>query len=799
MSEDRMAHELISAMMAIGDDIGPGARKELGMILGWAAADDPEPADARTHDGNGMSRDQADRLARQLLRRAAEDPELAEMLQRWQLSHTKRPDSPTGTERDSDHRNVVDGVTQVAGSLLQARIVHGGVHLHHHPSRQYPVPRQLPPVSAHFVDRQQDLAELDRQRESHPRFTPQIIVINGQAGVGKTTLAARWLTGLSGAFPDGQLYADLGGYGPSGPARMSDVLEHFLRSLGATVVPALTSEKVALWRSLTADVTLAVLLDNAFTAAQVRPLIPSNPDSLALVTSRRRLAALAMDGATLHQVSVLDSAAAVELLSRGGGGSRVAGDLRAARDVVRLCAHLPLAVSLAAAQLAARPQQPVAAMATTLARGQGPLESLQLDGEAAVRTALDESYHTLPRATALAYRCMGVLPATSFSTELVAACCGIPRDEADEILNGMVEASLLAEDPASGGYRFHDLVHLHAEQRGRDGDAEWLETTTRRFVDWCLYTATRAEELLSPTHRTLARDYRYRPTTPSPFQEADEALHWLDVHRSVLMGAVRHSEAVGWDEACWQLVDAMWPLFLRRRPAEMWVEAHKIGLAAAERTGDRRARARMLTSGGNGWRNIHRPDEAMVWYRQALRQAKEDEDPRQQAQALIGLGNAYLMTGRLEEAEEYLSASLTLRESIGYRRGAALARICLGELELTRGRVGSALRYLRRAHTDLSAERDSYDAARALALLGQADAADGDLAGGIDRLHQAHRAFQETGSPHWQARSLEMIGQVVREQGDNEAARQWYERAHTLYLALSPRDAERLEGRLREL
>ncbi|MFD7510658.1 tetratricopeptide repeat protein [Streptomyces sp. NPDC059853] len=800
MADDARVQALISAMVTVHSDSEPERGKRIRKIIESAAATVPGLAEAWVVARAQGGPDEVRRCAELLLRGAGERADLRATLETWYREYGGGESSgPLQAQEAPAQSNVVDGYARLTGSVIQAGHVHGGVHLHHHEARHHPVPRQLPSVSAHFVGRARDLAQLNAYRDSHPRFTPQLVVLSGQAGVGKTTLASHWLRGIADQFPDGQLYVDLGGYGAGSPAQLSHVVEQFLRSLGATAVPARTDEKVALWRSLTADITVAVLLDNAFTAAQVRPLVPSNPDSLVVVTSRRHLAALTMEGAVLHQVGVLDSAESVQLLSRGGGGSRVAGELEAAREVVSLCAFLPLAVSLAAAQLAARPQRSVAALAASLSRGQGPLDTLRMEGEAAVRVALDQSYGALPAEVVRAYDCMGVLPVARFSTEMVAACCAVSRDEAEQMLNTMVEASLLEEDASTGQYRFHDLVRLHAKQRAEAGDAARNGTTMRRFVDWCLFTATQAEELLSPSHRSLARDYTYPPTTPVPFQEEEGALTWLDTHRTTLMAAVRHSESVHWDDACWQLVDAMWPLFLRLRPADMWVEAHTMGLAAAQRAGDRQAQGRMLTSGGNGWRNAHRPDEAISWYRRALAHAREDGDVRQEAQAQIGLGNAYLLLGHLDRAGESLHAALAIRESIGYRRGAALARISLGELDLARDRPAAASRHLRRAHRDLTAAGDTYDAARALALLGRARAADGETDAGVDLLRQAHRNFQEAGSPHWQARTLEMIGQVMQRQNDPDAARRWYEEARVLYSRLSPRDAERLEGRLEDL
>ncbi|EPH45101.1 putative Regulator protein [Streptomyces aurantiacus JA 4570] len=540
---------------------------------------------------------------------------------------------------------------------------------------------------------------------------------------------------------------------------------------------------------------MAVMLDNALTAAQVRPLLPGGRESVVVVTSRRRMSGLVGDGASLHQLNPLSPAAAMELLRRGGG-SRVAQEPQAARDVVTLCAHLPMALCLAAAQLAARPRQPVSAMADTLSRGQGPLEALRVEGAAAIRMALDESYRLLPRDVARTYRCMGLLPVTRFDTDMVAAACANSLDGADQELDVLVETNLL-EDLGTEGYRFHDLVLAHARQRAEAEETSAARATVlRRFVDWCLFTATAADALLSPRNRGLARTYAHPPAEPVPFRDSHEALTWLDTHRTCLMAAVRHSAAAQWDTACWQLVDAIWPLFLRLRPADLWIEAHEIGLAAARRAGDRRAEGRMLTGGGSGFRNAGRADQAASWYEQALRHAEEDEDPRQQAQALNGLGEAHLLAGRLDQAEDGLSQALLLRETIGYERGVALSRLGIGLVAMARQHYTEATGHLARARAGLLAVGDRYDAARALAFLGQAAACAGDHDDGVRQLRRASAEFKATGSLHGQARTLEMLGQAAQGQGARDEARQCYEQALTIYRSLSPSDAQRLEDLL---
>lgn len=722
---------------------------------------------------------------------------------------TAVPDAREGRRAGAHaaHVNTLSGRTRVAGSSVQARDIHGGVHLHHPaPAPRPPVPRQLLPVPAHFTGRAGDLRALDALRAARRTSAPQVAVVSGPAGVGKTALASRWLSALTPEFPDGQLYADLRGHTPGGPAGPTEALAGFLRALGADAIPGSLAEQAALWRSLTAGLRLVVMLDNALSAAQVRTLLPAAPGSLVVVTSRHRLTGLGVDGAGFHQVGMLDPAAALELFARGVGGDRVAADRPAAREVVDLCARLPLAVCLAAAQLAARPRRPVAALASALTRGRGPLETLGVEGDTAVRTALDESFAALPAAAADAYRRLGMLPVTRYDGPMAGAVCGVPPEEAEDLLELLLEVNLLEETAAGSApgpgdrYRFHDLVRLHASGRAEaDLPEPERRATLRRFADWCLATATSAEALLTPSHRTLARDLAHPPVRPVVFGDQTSALAWLDEHRFDLMAAVRLAVREGWDASAWQLVDAMWPLFLRLRPYDLWTEAHALGLDAARRAGHRAGEGRMLTSGGNGLCHTGRFDEAARWFEDALRHATEDGDERQRAQALHGLGRARFGAGRTRDAERHYAQALALREAIGYTRGAALSRVCLGETALAHDLPDLAAERLATARAELVAEGDSYDAARALALLGHATARGGHARTGMRRLLRALVEFENAGSVHWQARTMEYLGQACQEHRAPTEAERWFVRSLALYDPVSPTDATRLRTRLREL
>ncbi|WP_249416711.1 tetratricopeptide repeat protein [Streptomyces sp. TS71-3] len=668
-----------------------------------------------------------------------------------------------------------------------------------------PAPHQLPPVLANFAGRTPDLGALDTMLGRKPGNAPLLLVVNGPPGVGKTTLVSAWLHTVAEEFPDGQMYADLRGHSAERPGQPAEILGQFLRALGAASVPAGASEQVSLWRSLTAGLRLAVMLDNAFSAAQVRPLLPGGPGNVTVVTSRNRLTGLGVDGARFHPLRVLGTGAGLELLASGIGAQRVAAEPAAARRVAELCGGLPLALCLAAARLAARPRQPVQSMADALARDAGPLAVLTVEGETAVRSALDLSYAAVSDGAARLYRRLGVLPTGTFDTRVCAAAGALPVDEAELLLDELIEANLLEDSgPGPDTCRFHDLVREHARERAaaEDGSGQTAAESIRRVCELHLATATAAEQLLTPEQLVLSRDYAYPTGEPAGFGGEAQALHWLDTQRQNLMACVRAAAEHGWYDTGWQLVDACWPLFLRLRPYDLWIEAHEIGLDCARRSRhreQREAERQMLNSGAIGLTAAGRTGTAIAWYEDALAAARAAGDTRDEGQALHGLGTCHHDAGRPEEAAAFLHRAIDTWQSCGYERGVGLSLIVLGEVLLGTRQPAEAIDRLTRAHGILTDVHDSHSTARALALRGRARVVAGDHEAGVRELDRALGVFSAAGTLYWQGRTLEMLGDSALERGDRAAALDHFQQAITRYETTGPTDARRVRERLSEV
>lgn len=706
----------------------------------------------------------------------------------------------------------------VHGAVIQAGAVHGGIHIRSEGSSLARTPWQLPPL-VRVIDRSVELEALERHRARAAREgRSALAAVSGLGGVGKTTVALRWLHTLRPHFPAGQLHADLGAQSPEGPEHPGEILARFLRALGvpAQEVPAMLAERTALYRSLTANQRLVVLLDDAATAAQVRPLLPAG-GSVTAVTSRRRLPGLTVDGCYPVHLEPLAPEAAVELLADTLSDGRVTEQPEDARALVELCAGLPLAVRVAGARLAARPERGITTMVRALAKEHQRLEALAIDGDHNVRAALDLSYQALPPSAARLYRLLGLHPGREFDGSVVAALSGAEQDAAEqdaqerdteerdatELLEVLHDASLLV-DAAGERHRFHDLVRLHATAKAREDESPQERTKAmRRIADHYLASATRAEEIIDPQHRTMARDYgTARVIIADVGPDSEAALDWMERELPTLMAVIHQARSAGFPTVCWQLADAMWPLFLRRKFYDDWCAAHQEGLAAARELGDAAAECRMLTSGGVGELGAGNPDRALEMFEQAAQLFLNSGDRLGQARTLNYRGLALHRLGRPNEAAEFFLRATTELPANGDQRAGGLARLNLADVALATGQAEEAVHHAGVARTTLRGTGDTYNAARAATLLGRAHLVLNRLDQAGELLSSALAALRGMSANYETARTLGSLAEVAERRGQTHLARDRYQEALDLYSSVGRSlsdEAEATRHRLRQL
>ncbi|MFJ3218287.1 AfsR/SARP family transcriptional regulator [Kitasatospora sp. NPDC086801] len=335
------------------------------------------------------------------------------------------------------------------------------------PPYQAPVrPTQVPADLADFTGREAQTEAL-RTVLLAPHTMP-VATVSGLGGMGKTALAVHVAHGLAADFPDGQLYVDL--HGADGrPALPEEVLGAFLRALGvpADALPAGLPERSAQFRSLLSGRRVLVVLDNARDAEQIRPLLPGRPGCAVLVTSRARLGSL--PNAQAVELPAFAPEEALGLLGQVVGGQRLRAEADTARELVRLCGHLPLAVRILAARLSCRPGWTMARLLDKLSENRRRLDVLRTE-DLAVESAFRFGYDQLTPEQARAFRLLAVPDVPDLSPGTVAAVLDLPEHEAEELAESLVDCSMLETAPPDR-YRYHDLLRAFAQRLTPDTEA----------------------------------------------------------------------------------------------------------------------------------------------------------------------------------------------------------------------------------------------------------------------------------------------------------------------------------------
>jgi DNA-binding SARP family transcriptional activator len=632
---------------------------------------------------------------------------------------------------------------------------------------QRDTPRELPPSPPGFTGRSAELRALTGMLDRSGEHAPGAVVISaigGTAGVGKTALAVRWAHQAAGRFPDGQLYVNLRGYDPDQPVPAADALAGFLRSLGVPGqdIPPEADQRAARYRSLLAGKRMLVVLDNAGSADQVRPLLPGNPACTVVVTSRDALAGLvARDGAVRLDLDVLPVEEAVALL-RVLIGPRVDADPGAAAELAGRCCRLPLALRVAAELAASRPATPLAGLAGELADLRTRLDLLTAGGDPSteVRAVFSWSCRHLDPEDARTFRLLGLHPGPDFEPYAAAALTGTTVPQACRALDVLARAHLI-QPTSPGRYGMHDLLRGYAREltAALDG-GEGQHAALTRLFDHYLHAASAAMDTLFPAehHR---RPRIPRPATPvPPLPDPAAAREWLDRERAALVTAAGHNAAHGWPGHATRLATTLsrYLHMCGHFPEAITVFRHALG--AARRTGDRVAEATALTDIGNVDGELGRVQQAAAHHRRALALFRAAGDRAGEARVLgsIGMDETYL--GRYEQAARHHQEAVAIYRDIGNRFGEARTLGNLGIARRLQGRYQEAAGYHQQS-LDLSREiGDREYEAWALAQLGVVDLRLGRYQHAAGYLQHALAMFQEMGHPSSEAGCLVSLGEV---------------------------------------
>jgi tetratricopeptide (TPR) repeat protein len=671
----------------------------------------------------------------------------------------------------------------------------GGVNL-----RQL-VPAQLPHDVLGFTGREPELAGLASLAAGQQGEAVVITAIDGVAGIGKTALAVHFAHRAAAAFPDGQLFVNLRGFDPGHPPLApGEVLARFVRALGTDLsdLPADPDELAGIYRSQLSGRRVLVVLDNAVSAEQVRPLLPGTASCLAVITSRNRLSGLvAVDGAQRLTLDMLSPGQSVALLAQIAGDERVAADPAATRRLAELCGWLPLALRIAADRAAAHPHLGIADLAEELAAESDRLDVLATDEQTSqVRAVFSWSYRALAPGPARAFRLLGLHPGQDIGTDAAAALLAAPTPETRRLLRTLAGGHLV-EETGRDRYQFHDLVRVYAAERALADESEPDQVAAiRRLLTWYLHMADAFERIFNPDHTHLPLDTRPSSHGPLPFTTHLQAWHWAESELANLVPVLRQVTRAGDDVLAWQLPAAVTIIFDLMGQWSDLIPPLSSALAITRTLRDRTAEARILIHLAEAHENVRQLDEAIEYCQGAFSIYAAIDDWNGQWSALQLEGITCLFLGRFSEAIDRLQQALATARQASDLRTEGMSLTWLGAVHERLAAFQTATGLREQAVAALKQARNRWQYAYALWQLADSYHHDGRTSDAVDSYRKAQSIFREIGDRRDEAVVLYQLGNAQKTAGQNDAARQSWQQALTIFEELRDTRANQVRAKL---
>ncbi|MGW5050411.1 tetratricopeptide repeat protein [Actinokineospora sp. NPDC004072] len=615
------------------------------------------------------------------------------------------------------------------------------------------IPAQLPADTAGFHGRRAELARLDALLATR---AAAVVAVSGTAGVGKTALAIHWAHRVRHEFPDGQLHVDLRGYDPNQPMAPDDALAGFLTALGVACadLPLGEAARAARFRTEVADRRMLLVLDNASSVAQVRPLLPGTASCLVLVTSRDSLAGLvALHGAERIDLDLLPLEDATALLRNLIGARPDAPE--AVPALAEQCARLPLALRVAAELANSRPHTPLVRLVDELRDGHRRLRMLDGAGDlrAAVRTVFSWSYDHLPPDAARLFRLLGGHPGVDIDLDAAAALADVGVDEAARLLDVLARAHVV-QPVQHDRYGMHDLLKTYAVELAGD-DVRAAQT---RLFDHCIAATEAAMAVLYPNARC----------NPQP-GDATRLRAWLARERPNLVAVCGYAATHGWPAHAIRLATTLYRYLETGHYADA-LAVHTAALHAARASGDRSGEAYALTDLGLVHRLLGRYGEAVEHLRAAIALHQRTGDRAGEARALSNLGIVEDRLGLHPSAGGRLEQALAAYRELGDRHGTAAVLTNLGGLANGLGQHATAAAHLGEALAVFAELGDESAAASALCNLGEAEMGLGQHLRAVEHLTRALDLFRKLNHRYGQAVALSNLGSAQCAAGRHDEA-----------------------------
>jgi tetratricopeptide (TPR) repeat protein/transcriptional regulator with XRE-family HTH domain len=655
------------------------------------------------------------------------------------------------------------------------------------------VTRSLPRDIGSFTGREPELAQLlgtlaSVTADGKP---PGICLIDGMAGIGKTTLAVHAAHRLTGSFPDGQFFLSLHAHTPGQrPVSPADALASLLLTAGVAVpqIPPGMEARAGRWRDHIAGKKILLLLDDAAGHEQVRPLLPGTPGSLVLVTSRRRLTALE-DSAVLS-LGTLSPAEAVALLARLADRSDLGSETGPAGEIARLCGYLPLAIGMLARQLRHHPARSGAELAADLAAARDRLAVMRAEN-LSVAAAFDLSYGDLSGAQQGLFRRLGLTSGADIDAYAVAALDDTSLESARSQLDELYDHHLITE-PAPGRYVLHDLLREYARALAAaaadDDDDTEIHSAAGRLVNYYAHVAAAASRHIATWTTAGGRLPPTSPPASAPqLATSSEAAAWLEAERPNLHAAVNYAAAKKMPLHAIAIAAAMGGFLRSRGHWDQAAEQYQTALMAARGAGDLPGQAGVLDELGLLQQLTSDYPAATATLAEAIGLFRDLGDLPGQVYALNHLGLVQV------DVADYPAAAASHRQALGLARGAgdqlaeAVSLIDLGMVQQMTGDYPAATASYEQALPLARSAGSAFDEADALCELGAVRRLTGDYPGAITCERQALDLFHHLGDRLGQGWALDELGRIHQLTGDYPAAAACLAKAIELFRDLGDR------------
>ena len=563
-------------------------------------------------------------------------------------------------------------------------------------------------------------------------------------------------------------------------------------------IPADLDAQAGLYRSLLAGRRMLVVLDNARDADQVRPLLPGAPGCLvaghqpqpADRPGRRRGRPPAHAGPAHRRprrASCWPAASARH---------RVAAEPDAVDEIIARCARLPLALAIVAARAATHPQLRPAGLADELrdARDRpGRVRPATTRPPTCGRCSPGPTSALSPAAARL-FRLLGLHPGPDIAAAAAASLAGLPARAGARRCWPSWPGRTCSTEHAPGRYAFHDLLRAYAAELAHSHRPRRRSGAPRphRMLDHYLHTAYAADRLLEPAPGPDRP--RRRPSPASPRSTSPTtSRRWPGSPPStpVLLAAVDHAAATGFDAHAWQLAWTLADFLDRRGHWHDLAAAQQAALAAAGRLADpprRRAPTAASPAPTPGWAAY---DDAHAHLQHALDLYRQTRRPRRPGphppQPRPGCGSGRAATPRRSTTPGRPS-TCTGPPATGAGRPAPSTRSAgTTPCSATTSRpspTASRRSPCSRSSATATAQAATWDS------LGYAHHHLGHHAQAITCYQQALDLFRDLGDRYDEADTLTHLGDTHHAAGDPDAARDAWQQALTILDELDHPDAD---------